>query len=120
MKNIVAGFAVLASFSQYLCIFCCVVPAVAGLAGLLTLVGFDGESGHFLSRISGIFHPWRIEIMSISFVLLTLSWGLWFYARKAQTSACGCQTKGGKKPFFLIAASAILVFNLLGYQWIHG
>ncbi len=120
MKNITAALAVIASLSQYLCIFCCVVPAVAGLASLLTMIGFDGESSHFLGDVARIFHPWRGIILGSSLALISLSWGLWYYNHRQSLSPCGCTGKGAKKPYFLIAATVILAFNLAGYQWIHG
>lgn len=121
MKNVLAGLAVVASISQYLCIFCCVVPAIAGLAGLFAAFGMAGQDTFILGDIARVVHPWRTEIMVTSVVLISISWSLWFYNRRlaAQKIECGCAKSANKMPVFLMIASFILVFNMVGYVWTH-
>ncbi|MGB1077453.1 MAG: hypothetical protein ACPG05_04025 [Bdellovibrionales bacterium] len=128
MKNIIASTAVLTSFSQFLCLFCCVVPTATGIIAILTSVGLVSSSGStFLGDLSQVLHPWRETILITSISLISLSWGLWFLKWKQQSSShhgseeggCGCKAKT-KKPTFLMVATALLAFNVVYAHSLHG
>ena len=126
MKNILASTAVLTSFSQFLCLFCCVIPTATGLIAILASIGLVGSSGSdFLGDISQAFHPWRDAIFITSISLISLSWGLWFlkwkqaHHHKDTQGSCGCKAKT-KKPIFLMVATALLIFNVIYAQTLHG
>lgn len=112
MKNIFAGLGALASCSQILCIFCCVVPTATGILALLTSFGLVGANSHFLGDLSLMFHPYREAILIVSVCLIALSWGLHFYMKKQEASSCGCSIKAKKTPIFLSAATFLLVINI--------
>lgn len=126
MKNILASTAVLTSFSQFLCLFCCVVPTATGIIAILASVGLVGSSGsHILGDLSQAFHPWRETIFITSISLISLSWGLWFlkwkqsHQHEATEGSCGCKAKT-KKPIFLMVATALLIFNVIYAHSLHG
>jgi len=128
MKKILASIAVLASFSQFLCLFCCVVPTATGLIAILASIGLVGSSGgNIFGDISQVFHPWQKPILMTSLSLISMSWGLWFLKWKQQQThqhtmaegSCGCKAKT-KKPIFLMVATSLLIFNIVSTYGIHG
>jgi len=119
MKNIFASMAVLTSFSQFLCIFCCIVPTATGIITLLSVFGLAGANSMFLGDLSLALHPYRKAIMAASICLISLSWVLWFLTKNKQKIACGCDTKPKKKPVFLMIATALLVVNLGTMPFLH-
>lgn len=124
MKNILAGAAVLASASQFACLFCCIVPTAAGVISLLAALGLTGANGlPMLGDIATAFHPWQKTILYTALCLISLSWALWFYNNRpkkmADGIACECSAKAAKRPYFLMAATALLAFNLITVELLH-
>ena len=129
MKNILASFAVVASFSQFACLFCCIVPTAAGVISLLAAVGLTGANGlPMLGDIATAFHPWRMPVLITALVMISLSWGLFAYnylqSRKQKMAmagniSCACSEKPVKRPYFLMAATALLIFNLVSVELLH-
>lgn len=124
MKNILAGFAVLASVSQFACLFCCIVPTATGILALLVTLGLTGANGlPMLGDIATAFHPWRETILITALTMISLSWGMWLYNRRPKESCettCGsCEVKAAKRPYFLMAATALLIFNIASVELLH-
>lgn len=119
MKNIFASMAVLTSFSQFLCIFCCVVPTATGILALLSTFGLVGANSMFLGDLSLMLHPYRGMIMGISLFLISLSWALYFYVKNKEKASCGCASQKQKKPVFLIGATLLLTLNMLAILFLH-
>lgn len=119
MKDIVASMAVLTSFSQFLCIFCCVVPAATGILALLSVFGFAGANGMILGDLSMALHPYRGLIMTVSVCLISLSWTLHFYGKNMKKASCGCASKHKKKPIFLTVATILLAVNISSMPFLH-
>lgn len=117
MKNIIASVAALSSASQFLCIFCCVVPTATGVIAVLASLGLAGaETNFFLSDLSIKLHPWQPAILGISLSLIAFSWSMWFYNNKKVTSECGCKVK---RSFFLPFATLLIGFNSISYLFMH-
>ena len=119
MKNIFASAAVLASFSQFLCIFCCVVPTATGILALLSVFGVASANSMILGDISMMLHPYQSTIMMVSVCLISLSWALYFFAKKQEKSSCGCDQKNKKKPVFLMIATVLLAVNIGSTTFLH-
>lgn len=119
MKNIFASMAVLTSFSQFLCIFCCVVPTATGILALLSVFGVAGANSLILGDLSMALHPYRGIIMTVSICLISLSWFMYFYAKKQEESPCGCASKHKRKPIFLMIATVLLLVNLGSMPFMH-
>lgn len=100
MKDIVASMAVLTSFSQFLCIFCCVVPAATGILALLSVFGFTGANGMILGDLSMALHPYRGLIMTVSVCLISLSWTLHFYGKIQEKLLAAALQSTRKNRFF--------------------
>lgn len=119
MKNIFASIAVLTSFSQFLCIFCCVIPTATGVLAILSTFGLAGANMSFLGDLSIYLHPYRGTIMIVSLSLISLSWTSWFLTKNKENTDCGCHAKSRKKPIFLMIASVLLVVNLGAMPFLH-
>ena len=119
MKNIVASVAVLASFSQFLCIFCCVVPPATGILALLSVFGVASTNSMILGDLSVALHPYQSIIMTVSICLISLSWLVYFFTKKQEKSSCGCTSKHRKKPIFLAIATVLLVVNISAAPFLH-
>ena len=119
MKNIFASLAVLTSVSQFLCIFCCVVPTATGILALLSVFGFAGSNSMLLGDLSVMLHTHRGIIMTVSIFLISLSWLSYFYAKKKGEVSCGCTIKHKKKPVFLMIATVLLAINLGAMPFLH-
>jgi lysylphosphatidylglycerol synthetase-like protein (DUF2156 family) len=119
MKNIVASMAVLTSLSQFLCIFCCVLPTATGILALLSVFGVAGSNSFILGDLSTALHPYRGIIMTVSICLISLSWFMYFYAKKQEKASCGCTSKHKRRPIFLMVATLLLVVNLGSIPFIH-
>ena len=65
MKNTFASVAILASFSQFLCIFCCVIPTATGVLALLSVFGIAGANSMILGDVSMMLHPYQNIIMTV-------------------------------------------------------
>ncbi|MEM9469143.1 MAG: hypothetical protein AAF988_03185 [Pseudomonadota bacterium] len=119
MKNFFASVAVLTSLTQFLCIFCCVVPAATGLIAMLSLVGISSSENTILSDLSHMLHPYETTIIIVSFVLISLSWIMHFVLRKQENISCECSSKDNKKPIFLIIATGLLGVNIGVMTFLH-
>ena len=119
MKNIFARMAVLTSFGQFLCIFCCIVPTATAILALLSTLGLAGANSMFLGDLSLMLHPYRGVIMGVSLFLISLSWALYFYVKKKEKMSCECASKKQKKPVFLIGATLLLTLNMLAIPFLH-
>lgn len=118
MRNIIASIAALSSASQFLCIFCCVVPTATGVIAILASLGLAGaDTNFFLSDLSMKMHPWQPAILAVSITLIAFSWSMWFYNRKKAHSDCGC--KKVKRPVFLPFATLLIAFNSISYLFTH-
>ena len=129
MKHVIASFAVLTSASQFLCLFCCIVPTATGILAILTSFGVGFGNSLLLGDIARTIHPWQPYILGGSITLISISWSIWFYGQKrshklasADGSACGCHSNSHiqRKPIFLIVATGLLTFNLVYSQMLHG
>ncbi|MCD8496784.1 MAG: hypothetical protein LRZ85_01075 [Alphaproteobacteria bacterium] len=125
MKNFLASAAVLASASQFLCLFCCIVPTATGILALLATLGLTGTNAPMLGDIATAFHPWRMPILGTAVVLISFSWGMWFYNKRRKQKSCEeevctpCNTKAAKYPVFLMIATGLLVFNFITVELLH-
>lgn len=119
MKNTFASVAILASFSQFLCIFCCVVPTATGILALLSVFGVAGSNSMILGDLSMMLHPYQHAIMAVSLCLISMSWFLYFVTKKQENTSCGCAAKHKKKPFFLIIATVLLTVNIGTTSFLH-
>ena len=113
MRNWFASAAVLTSFSQVLCLFCCIVPTATGILAIFTTLGLTSSNLSILRDLSIALHPYKNQILMVSLSLISTSWGLWFYSKTKIGCGCSRRDQRAKKPIFLIIASALLAFNLM-------
>jgi len=119
MKNIFASMAVLTSLSQFLCLFCCVLPTATGILALISMFGFAGANSMILGDLSAMMHPHRATIMMVSISLICLSWITWYISKNKEKTSCGCHAKAKKKPIFLMIATILLVVNISAMPFLH-
>ncbi len=105
-------------------VFCCVLPTVFSVLGLLTGLGLVSAMPMGLDFIHEFLHRWELPMVMTSGVILVLGWGLYLYSRKIDCHDSGCHhgpCEGIKKRTGLILKIATLLFvaNVTIYGAFH-
>ena len=105
-------------------IFCCVLPMLFSLAGLLTTLGLVVVMPDWLDHLHHVMHEWEIPAIALAGIMVALGWGLHFYSYKEDCHDHGCHHKPctpRKKAAakILIFASFLFVVNMLIFLFFH-
>lgn len=106
-------------------IFCCVLPTIFSLAGLLTGLGMIVTIPGWMTSIHETIHGWEIPVIIFSAVMLVFGWVLYFISRKidcVEDAGCRhepCAPKKKSALTILIIATALFTFNTSIYMGIH-
>ncbi len=105
-------------------IFCCVLPTIFSILGLLSGLGFVITLPPALDHLHAYLHAYERPMIAASAVVLLLGWGLYAYARKIDCHDTGC-VHGActpKKTYthrILWAATILFAVNLVIYLIFH-
>lgn len=113
---------VIASESSHL--LCCVFPTLFSLAGLLSGLGFAVAMPAPMVELHEMIHRWEIPLIVLSGVLLALGWAALKYSEQVDCHSTGCAhgacaPKRSKAGTVMKIASALFVFNVVIYLFVH-
>lgn len=115
-------WAVVVSESSH--VFCCILPTVFSLLGLLTGLGIVVGMPGFLAYIHDAMHPYEIPLIVFSAVTLAAGWAITIYSEKIDCHDTGC-VHGGCNPQksnvrkVMIIATVLFSINLGIYLTVH-
>ncbi len=105
-------------------VFCCVLPTIFSVLSLLSGFGLAVTVPGWMESLHAVMHHWEAPMIVVSLFIVASGWGLYWYARKMDCHDHGCH-HGACEPqknisgHLLVAATVLLVFNLLVYFVIH-
>jgi len=116
------NFTVLATETSH--VFCCVLPTVFSIAGLLAGVGLIGAIPPGIESLHDIVHDWEMPIIAASGVILLLGWLVYFYAQKIDCHEGGCahgpcEPSKKRSSKVLKIATVLFVVNVSIYFFVH-
>ena len=106
-------------------IFCCVLPTIFSILGLMTGVGMVATMPGWMTSIHETIHGWEIPVIIFSAVMLAIGWALYFISRKidcVEDAGCRhepCAPKKKSALTILIIATVLFTFNTSIYMGIH-
>lgn len=105
-------------------VFCCVLPTVFSLFGLLAGVGLVGAIPPGIEFLHDLIHDWELPIIIASGLVLVLGWLVYGYAQKMDCEHMGdghevCASKKKRSALILKVASVLFVVNVCVYFFIH-
>ncbi len=107
-------------------IFCCVLPTVFSLAGLLAGIGLIGAIPPGIEALHDIIHDWELPIIITSGLVLALGWWVHDYAQKIDChdgeNGCehgACEPKKRRSAKILKVASVLFLINVSVYFLVH-
>ncbi|HPQ50747.1 MAG: hypothetical protein KDJ26_07385 [Alphaproteobacteria bacterium] len=116
------GWAVLASELSH--VFCCVLPTLVTVLGVLSNIGLIGAAPGFILDLHKTIHAYEIPIIVFSGVMVALGWSVHLASREVDCHNTGCvhppcsgKKSGNSK--ILIIASLLFLANLVIYFGIH-
>lgn len=116
------GWAVLLSELSH--VFCCVLPTIVTILGMLANIGLIGVAPGFITEVHETIHAYEIQIIVFSGLMVVLGWGVHLASREVDCHDTGCVhppcsgTKTGNSRI-LVIASLLFAFNLVIYFGIH-
>ncbi len=114
-------WAIVASVSSHL--FCCVLPTVISVIGLVTGLGFFSGIMPFYENIHEMIHHSEKPILFFSATMLALGWTIQAYSARIDCHDTGCShgscsPKKKRAAFILKIATVLFAFNL-GVFFLH-
>jgi hypothetical protein len=105
-------------------IFCCVLPTLFSLMSLLVGMGLIATMPNFLITVHDYMHAWEVPIISFSGIVLALGWAVTLYSDRLDChhTGCGhgaCAPKKSRAHIVLTIATALFLFNLAVYVFVH-
>ena len=107
-------------------VFCCVLPTLVSVISLVMGVGALSFLPGFVLEIHEALHAYEVSVIVFSGVTLAIGWGLHFYSRHldcaTESSCCAhepCAPKKDKTFLIMVAATALLAFNIVIYFTFH-
>jgi len=106
-------------------LFCCGIPILFSVLGLLSTIGVVVSMPFGVDCLHCVMHDYETHILVASAGILTLGWALHYVAMRmdCRSTGCGhepCAPKKRKASKILMLATAIFAFNLLGHFFFHG
>ena len=105
-------------------IFCCVLPTLFSVAGLLAGFGVIATIPGWLESFHEIMHGWELPVLMFSAAMIGLGWAFHFYSQKSDCHDHGCEhepcgPRHRRASKILVAASVLLVVNAAVYFGLH-
>jgi hypothetical protein len=115
-------WAVLCSESSH--IFCCVLPTVVSLAGLLAGAGFIIALPAPLMALHEALHEWELPMLVFSAFVLALGWFASWYSDRLDCHSTGCAhgacaPRKNRVHLVMKIATGLFIVNVLVYFFIH-
>lgn len=116
------GWAVLASELSH--VFCCVLPTLVTIMGVLSSAGLIAGAPDFIEKIHDTIHHYEVPIIVFSGVMVALGWVFHLSTRTVDCHATGCvhppcDQKKVTNSKILLVATALFAVNLVIYFGIH-
>ena len=105
-------------------VFCCVLPTLFSIFGLLAGIGLIGAIPSGIEFLHDFIHDWELPIIVTSGVVLGIGWLVYFYARKMDCEHMDdaheiCASKKKRSSNILKIASVLFLVNVSVYFFIH-
>lgn len=115
-------WAVILSETSHL--FCCVLPTLVSLVGLLAGLGVVVALPVRFLEIHDFLHAWELPMIIASGVILALGWVMIRHSDKVDCHSTGCAhgacaPKKNAAHLVLKIATVLFVFNVLVYALVH-
>lgn len=116
------GWAILLSELSH--VFCCVLPTIVTLLGVLSNIGLIGAAPVFLTGLHETIHSYEIPIIVFSGVMVVMGWVFHLASRSVDCHDTGCvhppcDSKKSGNSKILIVATLLFFINILIYFGIH-
>jgi len=116
------GWAVLLSELGH--VFCCVLPTIVTVVGVLANAGLMTAAPGFLTELHGTIHHYEIPMIVFSGLMVALGWAIHCASEDVDCHNTGCShppcsPKKRKNSKILLIASALFIVNILIYLGIH-
>lgn len=116
------NWAVLLSETSH--VFCCVLPTVFSLMGLLAGLGVVATLPPSMIALHDILHHWELPMIIASGAVLALGWGATWYSDRIDCHSTGCchdacAPRKNKAHVILKIATVLFVVNVAVYALIH-
>lgn len=105
-------------------VFCCVMPAIFSVMGLLAGLGFVVAMPPVLESVHAVLHQFELPMMGMSAVVMAAGWGLYAVSRRFDCHDTGCvhgacSPRKNRAHLVLKIATVLFVFNLIIYFGLH-
>lgn len=115
-------WAVILSETSHL--FCCVLPTIVSLMGLLAGLGMVVALPTGVLRLHDFLHEWEVPMIAGSGLILALGWLAVRYGDKVDCHSTGCShdacaPRKSRAHLVLKIATVLFVFNVLVYTVVH-
>jgi len=115
-------WAVILSESSHL--FCCVLPTIVSLMGLLAGLGMVATLPAGVLELHEFLHAWEVPMIAMSGVILALGWLAIRYSDKVDCHSTGCvhgacAPRKSRAHLVLKIATVLFIFNVLVYTLVH-
>jgi hypothetical protein len=115
-------WAVILSETSHL--FCCVLPTIVSLIGLLAGLGVVVALPVGFLQLHDFLHEWEVPMIVVSGVILALGWVAVRHSEKVDCHSTGCAhgacaPKKNRAHLVLKIATVLFVFNVLVYVTVH-
>jgi hypothetical protein len=122
MQKVLGRFVILSEITH---VFCCVLPMLAVISSLAAGVGASSFIPASVLSFHDMMHDYEIPLITFSFVLLSLAWGLQIYSLRVdcrKDALCAhepCAPKKQKASKLLKIATVIFIINISVYFGLH-
>jgi len=105
-------------------VFCCVLPTIFSLFSLLVGMGMAATMPGFLVTWHDYIHAYEIPVIAFSGLILAFGWGITWYSDRMDCHDSGCchgecAPKKSRAHVILMIATALFLFNLAIYVFVH-
>jgi len=116
------GWAVLLSELSH--VFCCVLPTLVTVMGVLANAGLMSAAPGFLTELHETIHHYEIPLIIFSGVMVVLGWGIHLASSDVDCHNTGCEhppctPKKRNNSRILVIATILFAVNLFIYGGIH-
>ncbi len=87
VQGLLNGVVILSEASH---VFCCVLPTMFSIMGILVGLGVAGAMPFWLSGVHELIHEWELPIIFSSACILALGWSVHYISEKMDCHDTGC------------------------------
>lgn len=120
-RTLLNGMVILSEVSH---VFCCVLPTVFSILGVLIGLGVAGAMPFWLSGLHELIHEWELPVIGASAAVLVIGWALYYVSERMDCHDHGCHHPPcgpQKKNSALVLKIATMLFmvNVLVFLIFH-